>query len=138
MSTRVMWKGDMSFEAETESNHKVLLDLAEKSGGHDKAARPGELVLVSLAGCTAVDVVNILKKMREQLDHLEVIVNSEEVDKHPKVYKKIEMEYNFKGKNLKEENVQKAIQLSLDKYCSVKTMLEKTAEITYRYEITNI
>jgi len=138
MATKVTWKGDMSFQGETESNHKVWMDMAEKSGGHDKGPRPGDLVLVSLAGCTAVDVVIILKKLREQLDDLEVLVNSEKVDKHPRVYKKIEIEFHLKGKNLKEENVEKAIQLSLDKYCSVKTMLEKTAEISYRYEITNI
>lgn len=138
MATEVTWKGDMSFEAETESDHKVWMDMAEKSGGHDKGPRPGELVLVSLAGCTAVDVVIILKKLREQLDDLEVIVNSEKVDKHPRVYKKIEIEFRLKGKNLKEENVEKAIQLSLDKYCSVKTMLEKTAEISYSYDIATI
>lgn len=138
MATKVTWKGDMSFEAETESDHKVWMDMAEKSGGHDKGPRPGELVLVSLAGCTAVDVVIILKKLREQLDDLEVIVNSEKVDKHPRVYKKIEIEFRLKGKNLKEENVEKAIQLSLDKYCSVKTMLEKTAEISYSYDIATI
>lgn len=138
MATKVSWKGDMSFEAETESNHKIWMDMAEKSGGHDQGPRPGDLVLVSLAGCTAVDVVIILKKMREQLDDLEVVVNSEKVDKHPRVYKKIEIEFHLKGKNLKEENVEKAIQLSLDKYCSVKTMLEKTAEISYSYDIADI
>jgi putative redox protein len=135
MSTKVIWKGDMSFEGETESNHRILMDLAEKSGGHDQGSRPMELVLVSLAGCTAVDVVIILKKMRERLDDLEVIVNSEKVDKHPRVYKKIDIQFNLKGKNLKDESVKRAIELSLNKYCSVKTMLEKTAEISYSYSI---
>ncbi|MGB2697530.1 MAG: OsmC family protein [Candidatus Zixiibacteriota bacterium] len=138
MATKVIWKGDMSFEGETESNHRILMDLAEKSGGHDQGPRPMELVLVSLAGCTAVDVVIILKKMREQLDDLEVIVNSEKVDKHPRVYKKIEIEFKLKGKNLNEENVKKAIDLSFDKYCSVKTMLDKTAEISYSYSIVDV
>ena len=137
MATKVIWKGDMSFEGKTESNHRIWMDMAEKSGGHDQGPRPGDLVLVSLAGCTAVDVVNILKKMRERLDDLEVIVNSEKVDQHPRVYKKIEIQFNLKGKNLKQDNVEKAIQLSLDKYCSVKTMLEKTAEISHRYNILN-
>ena len=137
MATKVIWKGDMTFEAKTETNHKVLMDLAEKSGGANQGPRPMELVLVSLAGCTAVDVVSILKKMREQLEDLEVNVNSERVDQHPRVYKKIEIEFNLSGKNLKDESVKKAIELSLDKYCSVKTMLEKTAEISYRYSIIN-
>lgn len=128
----------MSFEAETETNHKVLMDLAEKSGGADKGPRPMELVLVSLAGCTAVDVVSILKKMREQLEALEVNVESERVDQHPRVYKEIEIEFNLRGKNLKEESVKKAIELSLNKYCSVKTMLQKTAEISYAYTIVNV
>jgi putative redox protein len=138
MATKVTWKGEMSFEGETESNHKIWMDMAEKSGGHDQGPRPGDLVLVSLAGCTAVDVVIILKKMRERLDDLEVIVNSEKVDKHPRVYKKIEIEFNLKGKNLKEESVKKAIELSLNKYCSVKTMLEETAEISFSYSIDDV
>lgn len=137
MATMVTWKGDMTFEGKTETNHRILMDLAEKSGGQDQGPRPMELVLVSLAGCTAVDVVSILKKMRQQLDGLEVNVESERVDQHPRVYKKIEIEFNLKGKNLKEENVKKAIDLSFDKYCSVKTMLEKTAEISYNYSINN-
>lgn len=137
MATKVTWKGEMSFEGETESNHKIWMDMAEKSGGHDQGPRPGDLVLVSLAGCTAVDVVIILKKMREQLDDLEVIVNSEKVDQHPRVYKNIQIQFNLKGKNLKDESVKKAIELSLDKYCSVKTMLEKTAEISYGYSIND-
>jgi len=137
MATKVIWKGDMTFEARTETNHKVLMDLAEKSGGANQGPRPMELVLVSLAGCTAVDVVSILKKMREQLEGLEVNVNSERVDQHPRVYRKIEIEFNLKGKNLKDESVKKAIDLSLDKYCSVKTMLEKTAEISYSYSKVN-
>ena len=137
MATKVIWKGNMSFEGETESNHRILLDLAEKSGGHDQGPRPMELVLVSLAGCTAVDVVSILRKMRQQLEGLEVNVESERVDQHPRVYKKIEIEFNLKGKNLKEDSVKRAIDLSLDKYCSVKTMLEKTAEISYNYSIND-
>jgi putative redox protein len=135
MATKVIWKGDMSFEGETESNHRILMDLAEKSGGHNQGPRPMELVLVSLAGCTAVDVVGILKKMRQQLEGLEVKVESERADQHPRVYKKIEIEFNLKGRNLKDESVKRAIDLSLDKYCSVKTMLEKTAEISYSYSI---
>ena len=94
MPTKVTWKGNMSFEGETETNHKVLMDLAKKSGGHDQGPRPMELVLVSLAGCTAVDVISILKKMREKLEGLEVIVKSESADQHPRVFNKIEIEYN--------------------------------------------
>jgi len=92
---------------------------------------------VGLGACTGVDVVNILKKMRENLQSLEIVIQSEKEETHPKVYKKIDIEYNIKGKNLKEENVKKAIDLSLDKYCSVKAMLDKTAEISYGYEIIN-
>jgi len=125
----------MSFEVEAESGHKILIDMPEASGGEDKGPRPAELVLVSLVGCTAVDVVFILKKMREELSGLEVSLKSEKAEKHPKVLTKIHMEYNFKGKDLKEEKVKRAIELSLGKFCSVKAMLEKTAEITYSFTI---
>jgi len=125
----------MCFEAEAESGHQILLDMSEELGGEDKGPRPGELVLVSLAGCTAVDVVMILKKMREKLSGLEVTLKSEKAEKHPKVLKKIHMEYDFKGKDLKEDKVKRAIELSLDKYCSVKAMLSKTAETTFSFTI---
>lgn len=137
MATKLIWKNKMCFEAEAESGHKILLDLSEKSGGEDKGPRPGELILVSLAGCTAVDVVNILKKMREKLDGLEVIVKSESAEQHPRVLKKIHIEYNLKGGNLKENNVKRAIELSMEKFCWVSVMLKKTAEISYRYTINN-
>lgn len=137
MVTKIIWKNKMCFEAQAESGHKILLDLPEKSGGEDKGPRPGELVLVSLAGCTAVDVVSILKKMREKLDGLEVVVKSESAEQHPKVLKKVQIGYNLKGGNLKEDKVKRAIELSMEKYCSVKAMLERTAEITYSFTITN-
>lgn len=137
MATKVTWKGDMSFEGETETNHKILMDLPEELGGKNQGAKPIELILVGLGACTGVDLVNILKKTRENLESLEIVVQSEKGETHPKVYKKIEIEYKLKGKNLKEENIKKAIELSLGKYCSVKAMLEKTAEISYRYGITD-
>jgi putative redox protein len=135
MAIKIIWKGEVSFEGETETNHKILMDLPEDLGGKNQGPKPIELVLVGLGACTGVDVVNILKKTRENLESLEIVIHSEKGETHPKVYKKIEIDYKLKGKNLKQENVKNAIDLSLDKYCSVKAMLEKTAEISYRYSI---
>ena len=137
MATRVTWKGGMAFEGETETEHKILMDLADGSGGKNQGPRPVELTLVGLGGCAGTDVVGILKKMRENLESREIVIQSERVDAHPRVYKKINIEFHLTGRNLKEENVKRAIELSLDKYCSVKAMLEKTAEISYRHNIVN-
>ena len=137
MITKVVWKDKMSFIGETETKHKILMDLPEEKGGENKGPKPGELVLVALGGCTGVDMVSILEKMRAKLDGLEMVIKSESQKDHPKVLKNIEIEYILKGENLKEADVKKAIELSLNKYCSVGATLAKCAEISYRWKIIN-
>lgn len=137
MLTEFTWKGEMIFEAKTESGHSVLMDAKPEVGGEDKGPRPMELLMVSLGGCTAMDVVSILKKMRTDLESMTISIDSEQASEHPKIFTKINIEYEFTGRNIKEENVKKAIELSQEKYCSVSAMLKEKAEITYRWNIIN-
>jgi putative redox protein len=137
MFINMSWKGNLAFEAETESWHRILLDAKQEVGGEDKGPRPMEVLLVSLAGCTAMDVASILKKKRVNLQNMTVKVNAEQAPQHPKYFTRIDVEFNFEGKDIKEEDVKRAIELSRDKYCSVSVMLEGKAEIFYRWNIVN-
>ncbi|TYB95783.1 MAG: OsmC family protein [Kosmotoga sp.] len=123
--------GEMAFHVKTPSGHDVYLDSGEKVGGNDSAARPMELVLVALMGCTSMDVVSILRKMKVTDYEYYMEVESEKKDEHPKVFTKINLIYNFTGKNLPKDKIEKAVQLSQEKYCSVSAMLRETVELTY-------
>ena len=137
MFTQITWKGKMVFEGKTESGHSVLMDAKPEFGGEERGPRSMELLMVALGGCTGMDVVSILKKMKVDLESMTVNIDSEQAPEHPKIFTKINIEYNFTGKNIKEENVKKAIQLSQEKYCSVTVMLKEKAEITYKWNIIN-
>ena len=137
MLTEFTWKGKMVFEAKTESGHSVVMDAKPEVGGEDNGPRPMELLMVSLGGCTAMDVVSILKKMRVDLESMTVNIHSEQAPEHPKIFTKINIEYNFTGRNITEKNVKKAIELSQEKYCSVTAMLKEKAEITCQWNIIN-
>ncbi|MBT4034164.1 MAG: OsmC family protein [Candidatus Marinimicrobia bacterium] len=127
----------VSFAARGQSGHLVMMDGAEKVGGLNGASRPMEMVLFGLGGCTAIDVEVILKKMRVPVENIEIDIDSERADNHPKVYTKINMTYHFYGKNLPLKKLEKAVKLSKDSYCSVSAMLASTAEITATIEIHN-
>ena len=118
----------------TDSGHQVSMDTKKIVGGLESAATPMELVLQALIGCTAMDVVSILKKMKVEYDSFEVHETNERSEEHPKVYTKIHMIYKFEGKDLDTEKIKKAVFLSKDRYCSVSAMLKKAADVTY--EIT--
>lgn len=137
MFINMSWKGELSFEAQTESGHQILLDVKPEKGGENKGPSPMELLLVSLAGCTAMDVVSILKKKRVNLHSLTIKVEGERASQPPKYFTRIDVEYNFEGKDLKEEDVKQAVELSRDKYCSVSAMLRERAEISFRWNIVN-
>ncbi|NOY77175.1 MAG: OsmC family protein [Calditrichaeota bacterium] len=128
----------ISFAAKGDSNHWVVMDGSEEFGGHNAGTRPMEMVLLSLAGCTGADVVSILKKRRVNLHDLEITVDSKRADTHPKVYTKIHLHFIFHGKDLNPKDLEMAINLSQNKYCSVTAMLEKTADITHDYEIVDV
>jgi len=117
------------------TNHWITMDGEQQFGGSDAAPRPMELILMGLGGCTSMDVISILRKMREPLDDFEVDMNAERAEEHPKVFKMIHISYKFFGKGLNKDNIEKAITLSHEKYCPGTAMLRKAAEITFDYTI---
>lgn len=119
----------------TNSGHWIPMDGPAEFKGSDSAARPKELILIGLGGCTASDVASILNKMRENITNFKVDIDAEMADEHPKVYTKIHLTYKFWGEGLNEANLKKAIELSQEKYCSVTAMLKNAVEITHSYEI---
>lgn len=136
MECKVKWTGDgMSFLAETGSNHSVVMDAAPDAGGRNMAPRPMEMLLAGTGGCTAFDVVMILKKGRHVITGCEVSLAAVRADTDPKVFSRIHFQFIIRGKKLNPEAVARAIELSKDKYCSASIMLGKTATITYDFEI---
>jgi putative redox protein len=125
----------MSFVAETGSGHALVMDGAPDGGGHNLAPRPMETVLAGTGGCTAYDVVLILRKSGQHITGCEVRLSSERAETDPKVFTKIHMHFVVRGKDLKPSLVESAIKLSHNKYCSASIMLGKTAHITHDYEI---
>lgn len=135
MECSVRWFEGMSFVAETGSGHMVAMDGASDAGGRNLAPRPMELVLAGAGGCTAFDVVMILKRGRQEVSGCEVKLSAERADTDPKVFTRIHFHFVVKGKALKPEAVERAIKLSAEKYCSASIMLGKTAVITHDWEI---
>jgi len=127
--------GNMSFIGKSDSNHWVIMDTTKKIGGEEASVRPKELILIGLGGCTGIDVISILNKMRVKLDKFEVNIEAEQAEDYPKVFRKIHIEYIFHGEDLKKENLERAIKLSQEKYCSVSAMLRNATELTYSYKI---
>ena len=125
----------LTFVGKSGSNHWITMDGPENFGGSDAGIRPKELLLLSLAGCTASDVASILQKKRVQLDDFEIQISAESTETHPKVYTKIHLEFVFYGENIKENDVERAIELSQTTYCGVTAMLQKSIEITHSYKI---
>ncbi len=126
----VKWMDEMAFETEV-NGFKIVIDAEENVGGKNRGPRPKPLTLVSLAGCTAMDVISILTKMRVKPDYFNVEVSGELTDVHPKYYHTIYLRYIFRGKDLPMEKLEKAINLSQDRYCGVTAMLQKSAEIIH-------
>jgi putative redox protein len=136
MECNVRWTGDgMTFLAETGSNHVVAMDGAPDGGGRNLAPRPMEMVLLGTGGCTAYDVVVILKKSGQDITGCDVKLSSERAAADPKVFTRIHMHFVLRGRGLKRNLVEQAIRLSHEKYCSASIMLGKTAEITKDFEI---
>src|SRR3954469_8014474 len=135
MDCRVKWIDGMAFVAETESGHLLSMDGAPEGGGRNLAPRPMETVLAGTGGCTAYDVVVILKRSGQDVTGCEVQLKAERADTDPKVFTRIHMHFVVRGKDLKQSLVERAIELSHDKYCSASAMLGKTAAITHDYEI---
>lgn len=131
----IKWIDGLRFVGSGHANHSIVIDGPADSGGQDSAARPGELVLMALAGCTGIDVVSILKKMHVAFDSFEIGVEAEVAESHPKIYTKITIEYRIRGKDIPVDKLERAIKLSQETYCSVTNQLRPSAEISYRYKI---
>jgi putative redox protein len=124
-----------TFVGKANSNHWVILDTKTEVGGHNGGTTPKELVLIGLAGCTSMDVIPILKKKRSPIVSYECNIKAVEREEHPKIFTEIHIEYIFYGDGIKAEDVERAIELSTTKYCSVSAMLSATAKITHSYRI---
>ena len=137
MECKVTWSGPegMSFIAQTGSGHLVAMDGAPDGGGNNLAPRPMEMVLLGTGGCTAYDVVLILKRGRQDVRGCSVKLEAERADADPKVFTKINFHFTVTGRGLDPAKVERAIELSHEKYCSASIMLAKTAEITHTTEI---
>lgn len=135
MQARIKWVENVAFLGETGSGHAVLMDGAPEGGGRNLGPRPMELLLIGAGGCTAYDVVHILKKSRAEISDCVAEIQAERADTDPKVFTKIHFHFIVTGKNLKPELVERAISLSAEKYCSASIMLGKTAAITHDFEI---
>ncbi|MCL5029315.1 MAG: OsmC family protein [Bacteroidetes bacterium] len=125
----------ITFAGKTDSNHWVTMDGPEDFGGSNAGIRPKELILISLGGCTGSDVVSILSKKRVKVDDFEMNINAEVAETHPQVFTSIHIEFVFYGKNIDPKDVERAIELSQTKYCSVTAMLEKSVKITHSFKI---
>jgi putative redox protein len=135
MKARVKWLDNMSFVGESGSGHSVVMDGAPDSGGRDLAPRPMEMVLMGMGGCTAFDVVLILQRARQPIDDCIVEISAERAEEVPRVFTSIHVHYIVKGRGLSEKQVEKAIKLTAEKYCSVSIMLAATVDITHDFEI---
>lgn len=126
-----------TFAAKADSNHWVIMDSSPKDGGSGAGSGPMEMVLMALGGCSGIDVLSILKKMRVKVNDFQIKIKAERAQEHPRVFTRVHMEYCFSGENLKPSDVERAIQLSLNKYCSVAGMVGKTAKIEWSYNLNN-
>lgn len=122
------WTDKVAFEADMDG-HKVIVDATEESGGSDLGPRPKKLMLTALAGCTGVDVIMILKKMKVEPEAFNVIVEADVTEEHPKHYNKMKVIYQFKGKDLPYAKLEKAVKLSEEKYCGVTAVYQKAMEM---------
>jgi putative redox protein len=130
----MQWLEDMAFETEV-NGHKIVIDAYEKVGGKNRGPRPKPFMMVALAGCTGMDVVSILKKMKVEYDSLNIDIEAEMDEEFPKPYTSMKIIYTFRGKDLPESKIEKAVNLSQDKYCGVSANYRKAMELDYEIRI---
>lgn len=131
----IKYTDGLQFVGEAGSGHALVMDGDENFGGRNTGLRPMELLLIGVGGCSGMDVVSILKKKKQDVRSLEINVDGKKADEHPMKYTAIDIEFVITGRNISEEAVKRAIQLSMDKYCSVKATLEGTATVSHSYRI---
>lgn len=135
MNVSVQWQGAAAFTGTTASGREVTMDGPPDAGGRDLGPRPMEMVLLGLGGCSAFDVVHILRKARQPLAGCTVTIEAERATSDPKVFTRIHLQFTLRGEGLGEKQVERAVRLSAEKYCSVSRMLVHTAEITHEWWI---
>jgi putative redox protein len=138
MEAKVTWKGRMSFEGEANSGFMVKLGADPSVGGDNDGFRPLELFAVGVAGCTAMDVISILQKKRQNVTAFETRLHAERAEEHPKVFTRVVIEYLIEGHQIDPMAVERAIELSATKYCSAQAMLEKAVKIDHTYHIKEV
>jgi putative redox protein len=135
MQAKVTLVDGLQFVGEASSGHAIVMDGDHEFGGSDTGIRPSELLLVGIGGCSGMDVISILRKKKQDVTGFEILIDGNKADSHPKKFTDMTIKYIVKGKNLSEEAVKRAVQLSMDKYCSVKATLEGVAKINFSVEI---
>lgn len=138
MKTTISWAGDVSFQAQSETGHTVITDGPPDHGGRNRGPRPMELVLMGMGACTAFDVVHILRKGRADLTDCVAHIDAERAPEDPKVFTRIHVHFVVSGRGLKAAQVERAVHLSAEKYCSASIMLGKTATITHDFELIEV
>jgi len=138
MKVKIVWTGDVGFAAESESGHTVQMDGPAEAGGKDRGPRPMEMLLIGLGGCTAFDVVTILRRGRQDIVDCVATIEAERASEIPKVFTRIHVHFEVTGRSLAQDKVARAIKLSADKYCSASIMLAKTAKITHDFTILEV
>ncbi len=135
IEAKVILNEGMEFKGTATSGHTLTMDADDAAGGRNKGFRPMELLLVGFGGCSGMDVISILRKKKQNVAGMEINVKGEKTEEYPKIYREIHIEYIVKGKGVLKEAVERAIRLSLDKYCSVGATLAKAGKITSSYQI---
>lgn len=135
VQAQVRWNGKMGFVGVSGSNHAVVMDVRKENGGDGTAPSPMELVLMALAGCSGVDVAQIVKKKRLKVRDFQVFVEGERAEEHPRVFTRVQLTFVFAGEDLTRKPLEDAVRLSLEKYCSVAGMVGKTEEIDWQVQI---
>jgi len=135
MEARVIWKEGLSFDGTADSGFEVSLGALPAVGGKDDGFRPMELIAIGLAGCTAMDVISILRKKKQEVTAFEVQVRAERAQEHPKVFTRLEIEYILRGNDLSREAVERAVQLSAETYCPAQAMFKQIAPMDLKITI---
>ena len=140
MSTtaKISWVEGALFVAEGGSGHTLTMDGAPDIGGRDLASRPMEVVLMGMGGCTAIDVVSMLRKQRQDIEAVEVALVAERADDHPKVFTEVKLVYTVRGRKLSRPLIERAVSLSDEKYCSATAMVKKSAKVTHEVVLVEV
>ncbi len=138
METQLKWAGNAAFIGRASTGHTIVMDGPTEGGGRNLGPRPMEMLILGMGACSTHDVVSILKKSRQEITDCELKITSQRADSDPKVFTDIQLHFIVSGHNLKQKQVERAIKLSAEKYCSASIMLGATANITHDFEIINV